>query len=85
MNELVKTNSLKKRVRSRNWCFTDQTCNSKALEEIGERMMDIVRYIGWSREIGDISKKVHLQGWIQMIDQKDFWVIKELLRVYHGC
>lgn len=67
----------KTRQRSRNWCFTDFE-----IVDFGtmyKTHKDIIRYICWGEETCPKTKKTHLQGWIQMMNPKDFGVIKRLL------
>ncbi len=68
---------VKSRVRSRNYCFTDYK-----LLDFGttyELHKDIIRYLCWGEERCPKTKKIHYQGWIQMVNQKDFNVVHKLL------
>lgn len=67
----------KTRVRSRNWCFT--AFGDENFEKVWTQYSDIIRYIGWATETCPKTKKIHQQGWIQMINPKDFGVVKRLL------
>ncbi len=67
----------KKRVRSRNFCFTDFELMD--LGKIYHENFSIIRYLCWGKEICPTTKKAHYQGWLQMINPKDFNVIRKLL------
>lgn len=71
---------VKKRVRSRNWCFTifDSTWNGQS---VWDSNMGIIRYIGWAVERAPTTDKTHMQGWLQTINPKDFSVVQSML----GC
>ncbi len=65
------------RVRSRNYCFTDY----KLLDfgKLYELHKDIIRYMCWGEERCPKTKKIHYQGWIQMVNPKNFNVVHKLL------
>lgn len=65
------------RVRSRNYCFTD--FNMTDFDTIYDDYKDVIRYMCWGKETCPNTKKIHLQGWIQMINAKDFNVVRKLL------
>jgi len=72
----------KKRVRSRNWCFTDNKCIDWTT--MYTENSDIIRYILWGKESAPKTGKDHHQGWIQMINAKDMGPLKKLFAAY-GC
>ncbi len=73
----ISKNNSTKRVRSRNFCFTDFKMIN--LDTIFEGHKDIIRYMCWGKEMCPKTKRIHQQGWIQMINAKDFNVIHKLL------
>ncbi len=66
-----------KPTQSRNWCFTD--FEELNFGEIYKEYKDIIRYIIWGREICPKTKKVHNQGWIQLVNKKLMGGVKRLL------
>ncbi len=66
-----------KRVRSRNWCFTANA--DVDLQTIWSTNKDVLRYMGWAEETAPTTNKKHLQGWVQLINPKDFGVVRRLL------
>lgn len=44
-----------------------------------EEYVDIVRYVGWAKEICPDTQKEHVQGWIQFVNPKDFTVVRKML------
>lgn len=67
----------KTRVRSRNFCFTD--FDMLDFGQIYETNCSIIRYICWGMEICPSTKKEHNQGWLQMVNPKDFNVVRKLM------
>ncbi len=65
------------RVRARNYCFTDFTMID--FGKVYESNKDIIRYMCWGEEICKSTKKIHQQGWIQMINAKEFNIVHKLL------
>ena len=72
----------KKRVRSRNWCFTDNKCIDWTL--MYDDLPDTIRYIAWGKEIAPTTGKDHHQGWIQMVNPKDLGPMRKMFAAY-GC
>lgn len=64
--------------RSRNWCFTSYAVNDR-------KWMDDtnIRYYKYGEEICPTTKKLHLQGWMQLKVQKDLNWIKKLNSTDH--
>ncbi len=77
----AKNTTPKKRIRSRNWCFTDHGCND--WKKMYDDNSDIIRYIMWSKEVGTKTNKEHHQGWIQMVNPKDMRPLKRLFDAYY--
>lgn len=65
------------RVRSRNYCFTDFKIID--LDAIYKANETVIRYLCWGKETCPKTKKIHQQGWIQMVNPKDFTVVFKLL------
>ncbi len=74
---MTKSNKTTKRVRSRNWCFTDFELIN--FQEIYTMYKDIIRYICWGVETCKKTQKKHHQGWIQLMNPKDMMPVKRLL------
>ncbi len=75
--KLKSEKKLTPRIRSRNYCFTD--FNDTKFEQIYYANESIIRYMCWGLEVCPKTKKTHQQGWIQMVNPKDFHVIRKLL------
>ena len=77
----LKKSGSKKRVRSRNFCFTD----FKVIDfgQVWNNHKDIIRYLCWGTETCPTTKRIHQQGWIQMINPKDLSVVSKLLGRIH--
>ncbi len=73
----ISKTGVKKRVRSRNFCFTD--FNMVDFGKVWNNHKDIIRYLCWGKETCPNTKKIHQQGWIQMINPKDNRVVFKLL------
>ncbi len=66
-----------KKVRSRNWCFTD--FENLNYEKVYSEYSDIIRYICYGVEICPKTKKTHNQGWIQFKNPKRMTRVKKIL------
>lgn len=72
---------IKSNKQSRNWCFTDfKNITLEFYKNIFDEHTDIIRYICIGIEICPKTKKVHIQGWIQLINKKTMGGVKKLLK-----
>ncbi len=72
-----KKNIQQKRLRRRNWCFTDFSLPN--LKSIFDENKDIIRYLAYGEEICPTTKRTHYQGWIQMVNPKDLNPVRRML------
>jgi len=63
--------------QSRNWCFTDYKFLD--FKKIYSENRDIIRYVVWGKETCPKTKRIHNQGWIQLINKKVRGGVKRLL------
>jgi len=68
---------MEKRSKSRNFCFTD--FKMRDWNQVYSSHKDIIRYLVVGKETCPKTKRVHNQGWIQMVNSKDFVPMKHLL------
>ncbi len=66
-----------KRVRGRNWCFTDFT--GLDYQELFNSNPDYIRYISSGEEVCPDTKKTHWQGWIQFRYQVSMATVKKVM------
>lgn len=65
--------------QARNWCFTDFTLTDYTT--LYEKHSDLIRYICWGKETCPSTKKLHHQGWIQLIKKKTKGGVKKLFGI----
>ncbi len=72
----LKIMTIKKRIRQRNYCFTDfELLNFK---KIYKEYKDIIRYLCYGVEITPSTNRKHYQGWVQFNNQKDLNKVKQI-------
>ncbi len=67
----------KKEPQSRNWQITD--FEMLDYKKIYKNYKDIVRFVGWGREICPKTNREHYQAWIQLVNKKTMGGVKRLL------
>lgn len=80
----TETKKEKKRpIQCRNWCFTIFTKNTvenyiEIFNDLYNGYKDIIRYLGFAKETCPKTKRLHIQGWIQLKNKKTLGGVQKL-------
>lgn len=62
------------RSRARNWCFTI----NNPTESDQPQLSDVVKYVYWQVEAGEEDQTPHIQGYLQLDQQRGFTIVKNI-------